>query len=162
LFFSWADNVADRQMIAKLDNSNYDEGDLRQIKFALNMPYVVANKNYERCDGQVEFNGIQYNYVKRMIKNDTLYLYCIPNDQRTKISDNKNEYAKQNADNQQGKTSEQPALKKINSLIEFNARSLSFSFDTHGSSSNKTVAFNNYTIQKGFTLKPIQPPDLFI
>lgn len=148
-------------MITALDNNNYNEGDLMQMKFALNMPYVIANKNYERCDGKVVLNGIQYNYVKRMIKNDTLYLYCIPNDQRTKISDSKNEYAKQNADNQQGKTSEQTALKKINSLSEFNVRSLSFSFDAYSSSSNKTVAFNNYTIQKGFTLKPIQPPDLF-
>ena len=83
-------------MITALDNNNYNEGSLTQIKFALNMPYMIADKSYERCDGQVELNGVQYNYVKRMVKNDTLYLYCIPNDQKTKISDTKNEYAKQN------------------------------------------------------------------
>lgn len=146
-------------MITALDNNNYNEGDLTQIKFALNMPYMIANKSYERCDGQVELNGIQYNYVKRMVKNDTLYLYCIPNNQKTKISDTKNEYAKQNADYQSGKKSEQSAIQKMNLLSEFNARSLSFSFDAYNSSPDKIVAFNNYTIQRGFILKPIQPPD---
>lgn len=149
-------------MITALDNNNYNEGDLTQMKFALNMPYVITNKSYERCDGQVELNGIQYNYVKRMVKNDTLYLYCIPNDQKTKISDTKNEYAKQNSDNQQGKRSEQSAIKKINSLSEFNGRSLSFNFDAHNSLLNQATAFNNYTILKGFTTQPSQPPDLFI
>jgi hypothetical protein len=162
MFFSWAENAADRQMITSLDHNNYNESDLTQIKFALNMPYLIANKSYERCDGQVELNGIQYNYVKRMVKNDTLYLYCIPNDQKTKISDTKNEYAKQNTDNQSGKKSEQPAPKKINSLSDFNAHSLSFSLDTHHSLSNQTIAFNNCTILKGFTTQPLQPPDLFI
>jgi hypothetical protein len=146
-------------MITSLDQNNYSESSLTQIKFALNMPYLIANKSFERCDGQVELNGIQYNYVKRMVKNDTLYLYCIPNDQKTKISDTKTEYAKQNADNQSGKRSEQSALKKINSMTEFNTQSLSFNFDAYNSCSNKNVAFNNYTIQKGFILKPIQPPD---
>ncbi len=149
-------------MITALDNNNYNESDLTQIKFALNMPYAIANKNYERYDGQVELNGIQYNYVKRMVKNDTLYLYCIPNNQKTKISDTKTEYAKQNADSQQGKRSEQPASKKINSLSEFNGRSLSFNFVAINSFSNQTIAFNNYTILKGFTTQPSQPPDLFI
>lgn len=162
LFFSWAENVADKQMITVLDNNNYNEGDLTQIKFALNMPYMITNKSYERCDGEVELNGIQYNYVKRMIKNDTLYLYCIPNNQKTKISDTKTEYAKQNSDNQSGKRSEQPVSKKINSLSEFNTGLLSFSFDAYNFSSDKTVAFNNYSIQKGFTTQPLQPPDLFI
>ena len=149
-------------MITALDNNNYNEGSLTQIKFALNMPYMIADKSYERCDGQVELNGVQYNYVKRMVKNDTLYLYCIPNDQKTKISDTKNEYAKQNADSQSGKKSEQSAPKKINSLSDFNAGSLSFIFDTHRSLSNQTIAFNNCTILKGFTTQLLQPPDLSI
>ena len=149
-------------MITALDNNNYNEGSLTQIKFALNMPYMIADKSYERCDGQVELNGVQYNYVKRMVKNDTLYLYCIPNDQKTKISDTKNEYAKQNADSQSGKKSEQSTPKKINSLSDFNTRSLSFSFDAHHSLSNQTIAFNNCTILKGFTTQLLQPPDLSI
>ena len=149
-------------MVAALDNNKYDENDLVQIKFALHMPYLYAYKSYERCYGEVELNGIQYNYVKRMVRNDTLYLYCIPNDQKTKISDTKSEYANQNTDNLPGKKSEQFPLKKAGSMNEYNTRSLSFNFDAHHSFSNNILSFNNCTIQKGFILKPIQPPDLFI
>lgn len=149
-------------MITTLDKNNYDEENLMQIKFALNMPYATSGKSYERCDGQVELNGIQYNYVKRMVKNDTLYLYCIPNDQKTKISHTKNEYAKQTATDPPGKKAEQFFLKKADTMNECNTRSLSFNFDLDHASLHKTVSFNNYTIQKGFILKPVQPPDLFI
>lgn len=162
LYFWWAENAADKHMVTALDKNEYNESDLLQIKFALNMPYASANKSYERLDGQVELNGIQYNYVKRMVKNDTLYLYCIPNSQKTKISNSRNEYAKQNADDLRGKKTDQLVLKKVDSKNEFNEHSLSFNFDVSNSFHSTTVFFNNTTIQKGFILKTIQPPDLFI
>ena len=141
-------------MITALDNNNYNESDLTQMKFALNMPYTIANKSYERCDGQVELNGIQYNYVKRMVKNDTLY--CIPNNQKTKINDTKNEYAKQNSDIQQGKRSGQSASKKVNSLSEFNARLLSFNFDAFSFSFNKNGGQNDLSLWTSRSGRSIQ------
>ena len=149
-------------MIASLDENKYNESDLVQLRCALNVPYLVNNISYERCDGQIELNGIQYNYVKRMVKNDTLYLYCIPNNQKTELNNTKNLYAKQNADNTSGKTSEQSALKKVNFLSEYNIGTLTFNFDADQSSSFKTISFNNLTTLKGFTTKHLQPPDLFI
>lgn len=63
-------------MIASLDKNEYNENELVQIKCVLNAPYIINDIKYERCDGQIEVNGIQYNYVKRMVRNDTLYMYC--------------------------------------------------------------------------------------
>ena len=161
LFFSLAEKEANQQMIASLDNNNYGENELIQIKVALNMPYLISNKNYERCNGQVELHGIQYNYVKRMVNNDTMYLYCIPNQQKTKISDTKNLYAKQNADNSSGK-SEQPAIKKISFFSDYNIGALNFCFNSYHSSSPHPISINYLPILKGFTTKHLQPPDLFI
>lgn len=120
MFFSFAETNADEKMIASLDNNNYNENDLVQLKFALNTPYIHGNHSYERCDGTVECNGVEYNYVKRTVQNDTLYLYCIPNKQKTDISNSKNLYAKQNADNGSNKSSEQSTLKKGNFLSDYN------------------------------------------
>ncbi len=149
-------------MIASLDNNKYDEKELVQIKLPLNIPYLADNKSYERCNGEVEYNGIEYNYVKRMVYNDTLYLYCIPNQQKTKISNTKNLYAKQNADNSTNKKSEQSLLQQINFLFAFNENAQLFNFDVNGTSSSHTITFNNCTILKGFTTNHLQPPDLSI
>jgi hypothetical protein len=162
LAFSIAESKANKQMITSLDNNNYNESDLIQIKLALNAPYIQGSCSYERYDGEVEYNGVQYNYVKRMISNDTLYLYCIPNKEKTDINNTKNLYVKQNADNTSGKTSEQPALKKVSFLSEYNSDALSFNFDAHKFSSGQVSAFNDLTTLKGFVTKHLQPPDLFI
>ena len=97
-----------------------------------------------------------------MVYNDTLYLYCIPNQQKTKISNTKNLYAKQNADNSTNKKSEQSFLQQINFLFAFNENAQLFNFDVNGTSSSHTITFNNCTILKGFTTKHLQPPDLSI
>ncbi len=149
-------------MIASLDKNKYNENELMQIKCVLNAPYVINNISYERCDGQIELNGIQYNYVKRMIRNDTLYLYCIPNNQKTELNNTKNQFAKQNSDNPSGKTSEQSVLKKVNLFSEYNCGLLSFNFDLSQSSSHQNIDLNNFTTLKGFATKHLQPPDLFI
>jgi hypothetical protein len=162
LFFSFEEAFANRQMIAALDKNNYDESELLQIRVPLNTPYITGNRSYERCDGQVEFNGIQYNYVNRMVQNDTLYLYCIPNKQKTEISNTKNLYAKQNSDNPTGKTTGQSVLKKINFSSEYNSRGFGFNSVVYSFSAHQTIAFNNLTTLKGFARKHLQPPDLFI
>ena len=125
------------------------------------MPYLSNNKSYERCDGQVEVNGIQYNYVKRMVTNDTLYLYCIPNNKKTQLNNTKNLYAKQNADTQPGK-SELPVLKKTSFFNEYSSGTFSFAFDTYLPLSIQRQAFNDCITLKGFTTNRLQPPDLFI
>jgi hypothetical protein len=162
LFFSFVENVADKQMIATLDENKYSENELIQIKCALNAPYIINDAAYERCDGQIELNGIQYNYVKRMVKNDTLYLYCIPNNQKTELNNTKNQFAKQNSDNPSGNTSEQPVLKKINFSNEYSLEALSFNFDIFNTLPNQATTVNNLTTLKGFTTNHLQPPDLFI
>ncbi|HYJ64782.1 MAG TPA: hypothetical protein VEV62_13635, partial [Parafilimonas sp.] len=82
--------------------------------------------------------------------------------QKTKISNTKNLYAKQNADNSTNKKPEQSFLQQINSLFAFNENAQLFNFDAHGIFPNHTITFNNCTILKGFTTKHLQPPDLFI
>jgi hypothetical protein len=63
-----------------LDNNEYKDSDLISIKIPVSyLPYYNNSSTFERIDGQVEIQGLQYNYVKRRIYNDSLELLCIPN-----------------------------------------------------------------------------------
>lgn len=162
LFFSVMESAADEHMIALLDNNNYDEGDLVLLKFALYAPYIQSSGGFQRCDGQIELNGTEYNYVKRMVQNDTLYLYCIPNNKKTQINNSKHLYASRYSDNSNDKKAERAFLNQFNFANEYNTVSTELNFDTHIIEPGKIIAVNNCTTQKGFALKTLQPPDLFI
>ncbi|MBL7699049.1 MAG: hypothetical protein JNK79_12870 [Chitinophagaceae bacterium] len=45
-------------------------------------------------DGEFQHKGVYYNYVERMVSNDTLYLKCRPNTQKTNLYRDLAEYTK--------------------------------------------------------------------
>ena len=145
-------------MVAALDENQYNENDLVQIKLPLNIPYTTDWKDYERCDGNVVLNGIHYNYVKRKVSNDTMYLYCIPNRQKTELNHTKNEYAKQSADIPSGKKAEN-AVKKNGSSSEYNVYLSQYNFSKDFNLSIRTHLTNNNQTATGFIQHPVQPPD---
>ena len=161
LFFSFAENVADRQMVASLDENKYNESDLMEIRLPLNIPYTTNWKDYERCDGNIVLNGIHYNYVKRIVYNDTMRLYCIPNQQKTELFNTRNEYAKQATDLPAGKKSDQSTTKK-NGLDEYKGGSFSHDFRTLVNYTTRSPFFNDTNLSTGFFMIPAQPPDAIV
>jgi len=89
LLFNWFgyrvlnDFMQDRsnlQLQSQLDLRHYDESQLISIRLpATNLAYYNNSAAFERVDGQIEINGIPYQYVKRRIYNDSIELLCIPN-----------------------------------------------------------------------------------
>ncbi len=149
-------------MIASLDKNNYNEHDLVLIKFALHIPYIQSNSSYERCDGVVEFNGVQYNYVKRKVVNDTLYMYCIPNLQKTEIANIQNNYSMQVADHSTDKKAVLPVFNPFSFTFDFNSQKHEFDFTFSNISSSQKSIFINPPVQKGYTHQPAQPPDMLV
>jgi hypothetical protein len=147
-------------MVATLDENKYNEADLIQIKLPLNIPYTTDWKDYERYDGQVVLNGIHYNYVKRIVYNDTMYLYCVPNRQKTELSNTKNEYAKQVTDVPAGKKTEQSNAKRNCVTNEYNSGTLQYSFSVLTNSITLFSFIDNDSITGGFLNKPSQPPEI--
>lgn len=146
-------------MIAQLDANKFDENELLQIKVALHAPYIQSTSAFERYDGQIEYNGVEYNYVKRRVYNDTLYLYCIPNTEGTRIMRTKNLYARQDSDNTPTKNSEQVIMKKINLANDYNLTSQNFDLNALVILPvfNRTYSISD--IHKGFSAELLQPPD---
>ena len=84
---------AEKAMIADLDKHNYSDHDLVSIKVPVNYLYTYAGTSgYERVDGHVELNGVEYNYVKRRFFNDSLELLCIPNAAINKLKSTKDAF----------------------------------------------------------------------
>jgi hypothetical protein len=104
LLFNWIgyeiytavlEDHADKSMVANLDQNNYSDADLISIKVpAVHLSSYVNSKEFQRVDGQIEFEGIQYNYVKRRFIEDSLELLCIPNKTATRIQTARNEFFK--------------------------------------------------------------------
>lgn len=63
---------------ARLEDDNYDESKLIEIKIPLKLPYSTEWKHFERFDGEIEINNVYYKYVKRKVIVDSLVLLCLP------------------------------------------------------------------------------------
>jgi hypothetical protein len=87
--------TASSKLESQLDNDEYDQTQLISIKIPVTyLPYYNNSKSYERIDGQIEIEGVQYKYVKRRIYNDSLEMLCIPNHDAMKLLSAKNEFFK--------------------------------------------------------------------
>jgi hypothetical protein len=106
--------------VQQLDNNLYNDEDLIEVKIPLNLPYMTSWSEYERVDGEIELQGIYYNYVKRKVSNDTLYLKCLPNTDKTKLHAGRNDYAKQANDLPSGEKDKTIPGKKNNIFSEYN------------------------------------------
>jgi len=104
LLFNWVgyelytailQHQADKTMVATLDQNNYSDADLISIKVpAVHLSSYVNTKEFQRVDGKIEIEGVQYNYVKHRFTEDSLELLCIPNKTATRLQTAKNEFFK--------------------------------------------------------------------
>lgn len=86
------------EVLKQIDDDRYDRSKLIELKLHLPLPYNVNCAEYKRMDGQVEKDGVVYNYVMRKIWNDTLYVLCLPNTGAMQLNAVKNEYAQKNSE----------------------------------------------------------------
>lgn len=93
LLFDYFIQRSNEQLTHQLNEHQYNDNDLIEVKIALHTPYLSNWSDYERVDGEAEVNGIYYTYVKRKINNDTLYLLCLPNKNKTRLNAARIEYA---------------------------------------------------------------------
>jgi hypothetical protein len=93
LLFEYFMQRSDEHLTQQFDKHQYNDNELIEVKIALHTPYITNWSDYERIDGETQVNGVFYSYVKRKIHNDTLYLLCIPNKNKTQLNSERIEYA---------------------------------------------------------------------
>ena len=79
-------------MSSLIDKNMYQKADLVEVKIPLNLPYFNDWQDYESFDGEVELNHVLHRYVMRKIARDTLFLLCLPDYNKTKLSEAKTNY----------------------------------------------------------------------
>lgn len=115
LWLNYMECEANRHLEAAMDNNQYNPEELVAVKKPINLPYYNNTKEFTRMDGEIEVNGIFYKYVKCRIYNDSLELLCLPNTQKTKLVQAKDDFFKITADIQK-KTSEKNKSNPVNTL----------------------------------------------
>ena len=111
LFFNWYgyqllsdywQNCAERRLEASLDQNNYDGSALISFKVPVtSLAYYTNSSGYERVNGQIDINGVRYQYVKRRIFGDSLEVVCLPNITSMKLQTASNDFFRQVNDLQQ-------------------------------------------------------------
>lgn len=155
--FQYGMNEADKKIISRIDASNYNNNELLQIKMPLNMPYLT-NSNYERVNGEIEYDGVHYNYVKRKVFNDTLYLMCLPNLEKTQLSLAQTDIIKAVNDTPSGKKDPGSQAKKTGFTSEYTVTPV-YRFNNSLTPENQQNLFILSKPAAVFISLPAQPPD---
>lgn len=92
LLFDQFEQAAVHRLITQLDNEEYSDDQLIEMKVPMPIPYQTNWTSFERYNGEVMIDGVQYNYVKRKVWNDTLIVLCIPNHQKMKLNSAKDQF----------------------------------------------------------------------
>jgi hypothetical protein len=92
---NYFEHKATDDMQTSLDLHHYKESDLISFKLHLNLPYISSSTEFESVEGNIDINGINYQYVKKRFFNDTLEILCVPNFTKSSIKESKNDFAKQ-------------------------------------------------------------------
>ncbi|MET0298342.1 MAG: hypothetical protein ABW036_01230, partial [Flavitalea sp.] len=91
--FEYLGERSSKQLAEKIDNNQFNDADLVEVRLRLNLPYMTSTVEYENLSGEININGQHHNYVKRKISQDTLYLLCLPNTKKDNYSDAAGKYA---------------------------------------------------------------------
>lgn len=83
---------ANNDLEALLNKNAYQQEDLFTLRIPINLPYQNSQSNFERVDGEITVNNETYKFVQRKVANDTLYLQCIKNIQKTTLQQKANDF----------------------------------------------------------------------
>lgn len=157
--FQFLIQQSDKQLTQNLDNNLYSRTDLVEVKIPLNLPYQTNWNEYERFDGNINFDGIHYNYVMRKVCNDTLYILCIPNHKKTQLYNAQSNYQKLVNDIPSNKKSGDNDLKKRGVLDEYNLPA-QYCFNVNATLVTMPGFITSSNLQDCFIPTSDQPPEV--
>ena len=157
--FSAIEKSTTANLEQKISAGKYSEEQLVEIRIPLNMPYY-SDKDYEEVYGETDWNGEHYQYVKRKVSNNTLYLLCLPNKEKTSIVKVKNEFTKAVNDipgNKEGSQQKSGLVKLL--TTEFRVNETAFDINNYSISSLSFVSRNADAKDLFIPLTDAQPPE---
>jgi hypothetical protein len=163
LVMDYVETHQNSQLEIQLDEKNYDETALIEIRVPVSLPYQTDWKEFERVDGEVEFNGMHYKFVERKLVGGEMIYKCLPNENKAQLVNARENFFKLVNDLQ---TQESSSSKK--STASHTVKTFSFDYCDEQKSwtidalQKQTSSYNNYSAvysSVAYILTPEQPPE---
>jgi len=90
-----ANQQASKELQSQLDRDEFSGSQAITIKVPVSLPYQ-PDRDYERVDGEFEYQGQFYKLVKQRVLSDTLYVVCVIDSKKKALVDGMNELTKTN------------------------------------------------------------------
>lgn len=159
--FKYLIQQSDHEFARNTEHRHYGESDVMLVKIPMHLPYYGNWGHYEKVEGELEVNGIHYNYVKRKIDNDTVYLVCLPNQAKTQLYKDNVDYTKLLNDIPSGKKTGQSNLKK-SFASEYNSRTVQYCFASGVITLQQKHYLETSCLADGHASEAYLPPDLIL
>ncbi len=158
--FNALQQKANKQLVAKIDKSDYDESNLITVKVPLSMPYLTNWDDFKRTDGEITLNGKIYHYVKQKVFNGELILKCLPDEQKMNLQTAKNDFFQTQNDLQNNTSKNSGENSHVVKFTVSDYIQTENSVNTLAVNSNVNSQSDSYfaCLQKGQNLIPEQPP----
>lgn len=155
--FTVLQSKADSRLEASIDDKEYDDTDLVEMRIALNMPYQERFTGFERHYGEININGKAYTYVERKVEGGVLVLRCIANHSRIELKKIADGWIKSNSGQQQGNSPEKISFAKLFNG-EYDDKSQFCSLSLNDLPGKMLLADYSSALQRGTIRTPFQPP----
>ena len=76
------------------------------IKTPVTLPYYTNSLQFETVNGAIEMDGIEYEYIKRRIYNDSIELVCLPNVEKQNLESARDQFVRLSNDWQSSESNE--------------------------------------------------------
>lgn len=111
LLFQFFIYQSDNSILSRINNNSYNRTDLVEVKIPVHLA-IEDWATYQPISGQVQFKNNNYNYAELKLTRDTMYLLCIPNQDKSRLANANIIYAKEVSDIPANKKSTLPSIKK--------------------------------------------------
>ncbi len=116
LFFIQQVNIK-QDITQTIEQGNISEEDLIVFSIPITLPYQ-SERDFERIEGDFEYEGKQYEMVKKRLKNDTLYVYCLNNVAQERLKAKLSKHTAAHVGDPAGSNTSKSAEKIIKQIIK--------------------------------------------
>lgn len=164
LVSSYLENKSSTTLEAKLDNNNYNESELIELSVPLDLPYQTNWAEFERFDGEIQIDGIEYKYVKRKVSNGKLVILCLPHKEKMNLQTARDEFFRlvndlDQAGNGKGADSKIPVLSFKSITTDYWHPDNGWALSALASNNNSFFLQNDRFTHFSASTPPAQPPD---
>jgi len=156
LFVGWQ-YKNDRDMTEKLDAGNYDNAETITIRIPLTVPYAMDSREFERVNGEFEYNGEFYRLIKQKLSQDTLFIVCVKDQENKRIHQALSGFVKSFSDKPADHSSNTKTA--VNFIKDYIAQSFALGNQSTGWVSDVNKECSSHILVPAFCASIVHPPE---